>query len=196
MHTLGGERTNITFYNDVRVPDSCRVGEVDGGWNVMHVALVFERNSANCGRASTTSWSHVARVGARRPTPTASGPFDDPAVRRRAGPGDPPTSRSARCCGYRAHLTDGTGPAAAGRGLDGQALRHRGASCGPASSLLDAPGIDGAARRRRRAGRPGGGWIEHGFRHSVVTTIYAGASEIQRGIIAEGRLGLPSTPRG
>ena len=32
---MGGERTNITFYTDVRVADRCRVGDVDGGWRVM-----------------------------------------------------------------------------------------------------------------------------------------------------------------
>src|SRR3977135_2551442 len=49
VHSLGGERTNITFYTDVRVPDSCRVGDLDAGWSVMHAALVYERNSANWG---------------------------------------------------------------------------------------------------------------------------------------------------
>ena len=39
VHTMGGERTNATFYTGVRVPDAYRVGEVDGGWDVMTVAL-------------------------------------------------------------------------------------------------------------------------------------------------------------
>src|SRR5258706_3598366 len=52
IHTLGGERTNVTFYTDVRVPDSCRVGEVDGAWEVMKVALAFERQAAAQGDAS------------------------------------------------------------------------------------------------------------------------------------------------
>jgi alkylation response protein AidB-like acyl-CoA dehydrogenase len=34
VHTLGGQRTNATFYSDVRVPDSMRIGDVDGGWGV------------------------------------------------------------------------------------------------------------------------------------------------------------------
>ena len=49
IHTLGGERTNVTFYTDVRVPDSCRVGEIDGGWDVMGIALAFERNPSMVG---------------------------------------------------------------------------------------------------------------------------------------------------
>ena len=39
VHTMGGERTNATFYTGVRVPDAFRVGGVDGGWDVMTVAL-------------------------------------------------------------------------------------------------------------------------------------------------------------
>src|SRR5438309_1487418 len=35
VHTLGWERTNITFYTDVRVDDRWRVGEVNGGWDVI-----------------------------------------------------------------------------------------------------------------------------------------------------------------
>jgi len=38
-----GERTNMTFYNDVRVDDRWRVGDVDRGWDVMTAALSFER---------------------------------------------------------------------------------------------------------------------------------------------------------
>jgi hypothetical protein len=41
------------------------------------------------------------------------------------------------------------------------------------------------------AAAPLEGEIEHYFRSTVVGTIYGGASEIQREIIAEGRLGLP-----
>ena len=36
-----------------------------------------------------------------------------------------------------------------------------------------------------------GGLVEHAFRHSVVTTIYGGSSEVQREIIAGRGLGLP-----
>ena len=41
--TMASERTNATFYDDVRVADEWRLGEVDGGWAVMGVALAFER---------------------------------------------------------------------------------------------------------------------------------------------------------
>ena len=80
VETMGGERTNITFYNDVRVPDSARVGEVDAGWSVMHAALVYERTSANWGEPAPPRGVR-RRVVARAPTPDGRRPFDDPAVR-------------------------------------------------------------------------------------------------------------------
>jgi alkylation response protein AidB-like acyl-CoA dehydrogenase len=59
-----------------------------------------------------------------------------------------------------------------------------------ASDLLDIVGADGLLSRQE----PGSvlhGLVEHAFRHSTVTTIYGGSSEVQRGIIAERGLGLP-----
>src|SRR5204862_6561954 len=41
--TLGGERTNITFYADVRVSDAARVGDIDDGWAMMGLVLSLER---------------------------------------------------------------------------------------------------------------------------------------------------------
>src|SRR5262249_56808547 len=44
VKTLGGERTNITSYDGVRVPDGARVGEVGGGWAVLTTALELEHS--------------------------------------------------------------------------------------------------------------------------------------------------------
>src|ERR1700722_16602643 len=49
VFTLSGERTNLTFYTDVRVDDSLRIGEVDGGWDTMSVGLTLERAGAHGG---------------------------------------------------------------------------------------------------------------------------------------------------
>ena len=35
LRTVDGDRTNITYYSDVRVDDKYRVGEVNGGWAVL-----------------------------------------------------------------------------------------------------------------------------------------------------------------
>ena len=43
VHTFQDERTNATFYENVRVPDSYRIGPVNGGIQVMGFALTIEQ---------------------------------------------------------------------------------------------------------------------------------------------------------
>jgi alkylation response protein AidB-like acyl-CoA dehydrogenase len=43
VYTFQDERTNITFYDNVRIPDSYRLGEVDGGARVMAAGLELEQ---------------------------------------------------------------------------------------------------------------------------------------------------------
>src|SRR3546814_12493632 len=45
MTSLSGEVSCAVFLDDVRVPDSARVGDVHGGWKVITDALVGERIS-------------------------------------------------------------------------------------------------------------------------------------------------------
>jgi alkylation response protein AidB-like acyl-CoA dehydrogenase len=190
VRTLGGERTNITYYNQVRVPDSARVGEVDGGWDVMMVALAFERQPAAGG-----SLSHLVKQAvtwARQADADGIRPADRPEVRDAIARAYIDLEVS-RLMGYRMTwmTAEGRPPFAQGsmaKLFASEALVRAGAD------ILDAVGVDGLV-----AGYgpdlPGNGWIEQEFRHSVVTTIYAGTSEIQRGIIAEQHLGLPRTRR-
>ena len=44
VHTLG-VRTNATYYNDIRLPDKYRVGEVNAGWKLITGQLNIERLS-------------------------------------------------------------------------------------------------------------------------------------------------------
>ena len=71
VHTMGGERTNITFYTDVRVDDRYRVGDIDGGWSVMMTALVFERNSRLVRRVRPAASTRPSS--GRRPPATPTG---------------------------------------------------------------------------------------------------------------------------
>ena len=45
FETFGAADTTATFYDDVRVPDSMRVGEINGGWNLITSQLNHERVS-------------------------------------------------------------------------------------------------------------------------------------------------------
>ncbi|MER7004817.1 acyl-CoA dehydrogenase family protein [Dactylosporangium sp. NPDC000555] len=186
VHTLGGERTNATFYERVRVPDSARVGEVDGGWDVMMVALAFERQPAAAGHLLHL----VDRAIAWARTPGADGhaPIERPEVRACLARAYTDLEVS-RLMGYRMTWltardvlphTEGS----LAKLFSSEALMRA------ASSFVDILGADGLLAGHGTEA-PADGWIEHEFRHSVVTTIYAGTSEIQRGIIAERHLGLP-----
>jgi 3-oxocholest-4-en-26-oyl-CoA dehydrogenase alpha subunit len=45
IRTVDGDRTNITYYSDVRIEDRYRVGEVNGGWSVLRGALDAEHGT-------------------------------------------------------------------------------------------------------------------------------------------------------
>jgi alkylation response protein AidB-like acyl-CoA dehydrogenase len=55
VHTLGGERTNMVYYDDVRVPDRFRLGAVDDGWRVGCVRGRSSRRPPGRSLASATS---------------------------------------------------------------------------------------------------------------------------------------------
>jgi alkylation response protein AidB-like acyl-CoA dehydrogenase len=184
VHTMGGERTNITWYDDVRVPDRYRVGEVDGGWKVMMTALVFERNSAWYGEA-VRLLAHGLRWA------RSSGRIDEPSVRERlarAAIGN----EVANLLGWRAAWLASTGalPGVEGTMAKLATTEHYQRA---ADDMIDMLGADGMRRHGSSGGVdvPADGWIEATFRHCQVTTIYGGTSEVLRGIIAERGLGLP-----
>ena len=175
--TMGGERTNITFYSDVRVPDGCRVGEVDAGWSVMHAALVYERTSANWGEPDHLVEAMAAW--AQAPAADATRPFDDAIVRAALARWSTELE-VGRLLLFRAAWCSAQGEMPQVEGSMAK-LHITEAFVRAASELIDLLGVAGLAN----------GLVEHAFRHAVVTTIYGGSSEIQREIIAGRGLGLP-----
>jgi alkylation response protein AidB-like acyl-CoA dehydrogenase len=181
VETVGGIRTNITFYDDVRVPDSCRVGDVDAGWSVMQAALVYERNAANWGEPAAlvdavARWAHQ------------TGRLADPVVRDRV-------ARHAialevgRLLSYRTSWLAAEGGMPMVEGSMAKLFLSE-AFLTASGDLLDLFGHEGVLQHGEDSA-PLGGLVEHAYRHAVVTTIYGGTSEIQRGIIAQRGLGLP-----
>jgi alkylation response protein AidB-like acyl-CoA dehydrogenase len=186
--TLGGQRTNATFYTDVRISDGARVGEVDGGWSVMHVALVYERGAASRSSKQQTLARDLARWARLQRQPDGTTSFDDPLVAERIGriAIDEEVARLlALAVRHRVERGELPGVLASIRKLFSavSAQRH----------YRDALDILGAAGvlAPDAIGAPDGGRFEAGFRAEVVTTIYGGSSEVLREIIAERRLGLP-----
>lgn len=189
VHTMGGERTNITYYDDVVVDDRYRVGDVDRGWAVMMTALVFERNSAWYGEA-VRLLDHAISWAAITPAPQGGTMLADPLVRARlarAAIGN----EVSNLLGWRAAwmASIGTLPSVEGTMAKLFTTEHYQRS---ASDLVDMLGADGV-RRHGDPSAPADGWIEQTERHCQVTTIYGGTSEVLRGIIAQRGLGLPKS---
>jgi alkylation response protein AidB-like acyl-CoA dehydrogenase len=182
LWTLGAPgRTNRTFYRDVRVPDSARIGEVDGGWAVMNVALTFERGG---GFTAVRALEHAVEWA------SAQGRLDDPDVVARLARVHAANEVSA-LLSLRSTWLHASG---ALPGVEGSMAKLYSASAFQTSTadLLDLLGAD-ALLHESEADAPVGGVLEYQWRKSPVVTIYGGTNEILRTIIAERHLGLPRT---
>jgi alkylation response protein AidB-like acyl-CoA dehydrogenase len=184
IHTLGGERTNMVFYDGIRISDKYRLGPVDQGWMVLLGPLNAEHAmpedappvpvdspggqygiSALVALEAAVRWARTAGPDGRRP-------IDDPLVRRRL----------ARSAIHAEVATVSTGPA--GRVLSSEAAIRVGAD------LIDLVGPR-ALLPRGEEGAVEGGWIEHAHRFAQGTATYGGTTDVFRNIIAERVLGLP-----
>jgi alkylation response protein AidB-like acyl-CoA dehydrogenase len=73
----GGSSFNEVFFNDVRIPDSLRLGEINQGWKVALTTLGFERSRSGAILGAGGSWGRL--LGLAR----WSGRADDPVIRQR-----------------------------------------------------------------------------------------------------------------
>jgi len=187
VYTLSGERTNLTFYSDVRVDDSMRIGEVDGGWDVMQVSLTFERSGDHGGESIRLLAAMEEWAGS---TDDDNGRLraDDPDVRTRLGRAaaeNEVTTLLCRRCAW-IHAAGGL------PGVEGSMskLFASEALTRQSADFVDLLGPDGI----RSQGDPtalAGGAADYDFRFALGTTTYGGTSEVQRNIIAQRGLGLP-----
>ena len=186
IHTVSGERTNITYYTDVRVPDTCRVGLVDGGWDVMTVALAYERNPTMVGELD-----RLLRLflGWARSHPEV---LERPVVRDRLARAVIDLE-AGRLLSERMSAVGASGALPIVEGSMAKLFSSE-ALVRASAGLLDTLGAAGVLSVGA-SGAPAAGWVEVMQRHAQVTTIRAGTSEIQRSIIAERGLGLPRSGR-
>jgi 3-oxocholest-4-en-26-oyl-CoA dehydrogenase alpha subunit len=186
VHTMSGDRTNVTFYDDVIVGDEWRIGDVNGGWGVMGIALALERGVMGGTAPGEVLW-HSALDWAR-----SAGIADRPRVRE-------VLARTCIDVEVSWLLAQRTAAIAAAGGLpsvEGSMTKlfatesykeaaHAWQDLAGAAGLL-ATGAPGAVAD---------GAIERAARQAPLMTIYGGTSEIQRNNIAERHLGLPSSGR-
>jgi alkylation response protein AidB-like acyl-CoA dehydrogenase len=188
--TIGDVRTNATYFSDVVVDDSARVGDVNGGWSVLGLALQMERTGQAPDDRLLTGAIEAART-ARNP---AGRPLlGDPTVRERLVRIliDREVAGLLR---QRARWIEQQGSASL---VEGSMYKLFSAETQvrAANDLLDLFGSE-ALLERSEPQAVSGGELAHEFRHSIVVPIYGGSSEVQRRIIAERGLGLPRSSSG
>lgn len=185
---LSGEVSCTVFYDNVRIPDSARVGEVNGGWAVIVDALAGERitmgNIAAALHRQLDDLLDFVRsdpmrlVGPRGSAKRAL--ITDLAVRVQA-------TRALVTAAVRASSTEvGAMLDAAMAGVMGGDLSE---DFGEATLAIFGPtaALSGALAENDI---PGGGAFEYGLRQSIMYVVGGGTNDVQRGLIARG-LGLP-----
>jgi alkylation response protein AidB-like acyl-CoA dehydrogenase len=184
IRTVDGDRTNVTYYGEVRVDDRYRVGEVNGGWVVLRGALnaehgTVERNAEGLQKIAVMS-EHVlllARAVDRiagilaDEDPTGRRPIDDGSVGYRLG-------RSIA----RMEAATST-PEMFGRVANAQVMRE------VTADLMDVLG-PAAALPAGTGGASADGASEFLFRLASPMGIYGGTLEVFRNMIAQHALGL------
>jgi alkylation response protein AidB-like acyl-CoA dehydrogenase len=186
VHTLSDERTNITYYSDVRVPDRYRIGDVNGGWSVIAYALELEHGGTYPKHQrdlldAAVRWAREARRGGRPA-------IEDPRVKERLGRAAM-HFEAARVLSRQSLWVSAEGLPNRGQGPMSKLFQTE-ILVQDAQDLLDLA----APESLLSCGEPGAagdGAFEFSYRFSPAPTIYAGTSEIMRSIIAQLALGLP-----
>jgi alkylation response protein AidB-like acyl-CoA dehydrogenase len=184
VHTFMDERTNATFYDNVRLPDRFRLGEVNGGAKVLGAALRLEQSGGNYHRYLERMFKTIV-AWARETTRNANAPvIEDPRA-------------LVRLARVAAHVR--IAEVLSARDIWASVTGRFDPAFGPAwkvfsteSFVADAADLlDLAAPDSLLRSRTGAGAAEDSYRHSAATTIYGGASEVLRSVVAERQLGLP-----
>jgi alkylation response protein AidB-like acyl-CoA dehydrogenase len=200
VQITGDAEFNEVFFDDVRIPDSMRLGSEGEGWRVAVTTLMNERVSlSGAGSVSgdTVGGSPLARL-----------------VERHRGIADPLARQRLAQAYIESRLIRLTNERAAAR-------RKRGDEAGPEGSItklmsaefnkrlqklaVDLEGVGGVAWEGGEVQRGGRTptWLAHGddrgtlargFLRAQANTIEGGTSDIMRNILGERVLGLPKEP--
>ena len=186
--TMGDERTNEVFLNDVFVPDDYVVGEVGRGFQYISEALDLERFTMFTLSPMQQRFEllvEYVRTTARDGVPLK----DDPVIRQRLAQ-LATQLEVARVMGLKFVFESAKGGAAPTAEASEYKLFATEFSKRLANAAMDIAG-PGSQLRVKTAEAPMAGRSESTYRYTVIDTIGGGASEIQKNIIARRKLGLP-----
>jgi alkylation response protein AidB-like acyl-CoA dehydrogenase len=183
VYTFQDERTNITFYDGVKVPDTWRLGDVDAGVRTMSAALELEHRGGGFSKA------HAAMIRAAETLAREIIFEGKPLIEDRGA--------RARLAKAHAHVT--ISEMLSLRALWGAQEKQNLPAAGPMAKLFssekfledgsDLLDLTAPLSLSKRSGAAE--YVNQSYRHAHGTTIYAGTSEVHRSMIAERALGLP-----
>jgi alkylation response protein AidB-like acyl-CoA dehydrogenase len=184
VHTFQEERTNITYYDGVHIPDSYRLGEVGGGAKVMASSLEIEHGMSFV--RDHEELLHAAERFCRQTQRNGRSMIEDAGVQLRL-------TRTAANVNASQMLHY--------RALWVSAERKTNLAYGPSSKMFSSEVyksdscdlLNMTAPESLAFASVEAAFINLCFRHSQVSTIYGGTSEVHRSMIAEKQLGLPRT---
>ncbi|MGV0791675.1 acyl-CoA dehydrogenase family protein [Mycolicibacterium sp. XJ1819] len=204
--TSGEEVQNQVFFDEVRVPKTNVLGEIDDGWTVAKYLLEFERGGGASSPALQVLAQEIATVAAEQPGPGGGALLDDPAFAHRLADARIRTE-VLEILEYRvlATVAEGKNPGVASSMLKVLATEL--------SQTLTELAMEAAGPRGRvyqpHATFPGGPVAEYEppadgyvsgepwqavaplrYLNDRAGSIYAGSNEIQRNILAKAALGL------
>jgi acyl-CoA dehydrogenase len=189
VRTMSGPTTSATYYNDVRVPVSSTVGDVNGGWELITNQLNHERVALTSAAplqvalAETREWAQNTKL------PDGRRVIDQEWVqihlaRVHAG------TQVLRLMNWRVASSERLGPAAASAnkvfGTEFATEAYR--------LLMEVLGANGAVRMNSPAALLHGR-VERMHRAALILTFGGGTNEVQRDIIAMAGLRLPASGR-
>jgi alkylation response protein AidB-like acyl-CoA dehydrogenase len=182
VYTFQDERTNITFYDGVKIPDTYRLGEVDGGVKAMSAALAIEHGGgfAKSQGAMLKAAEELCREIEHEGRPL----IEDRMAQMRLAKAKA-SYMVSEMLGLRSLWgaeekldLPAAGPMA--KMFSSERFLEDG------SDLLDLTAPLSLSKRKGAAE-----FVNTSYRHAHGTTIYGGTSEVHRSMIAERALGLP-----
>ena len=192
IETVGGVGTNVTFYEDLFVPEDMVIGEVNGGWRLITEQLNHER------------------IGLAALSYAAHGCFDETVAYARDT--DTPEGRLIELPWVQAALAESYALLKAGETMGNRvAWEVSEGHTGPAlASALKVFGTEGVIKVMRllldvvgaaglvREGSPGAvlkGRLEREYRKCQINTFGGGTAEVLRDMVAQVGLGMPRAAR-
>jgi alkylation response protein AidB-like acyl-CoA dehydrogenase len=189
IHTVGGLRTNVTFYQNVRVPARMLVGELNGGWQLITEQLNHERiglaalaYGAQACFDATLTWARTTAL------PQGKSVLAQPWVQ----------GALAECYALlQAYAV--LGNRVAWEVAQGESRAPLASACKVFSTesyirvlrlLLDVTGAAGLLRQGS-VGALLNGRLEREYRRCQINTFGGGATEVLRDMVAQLALGLP-----